>query len=87
MIKNDLEIRVAKPLTTSIVREVIWNWKWIRVAALVAVVAFGAGCGGIRASHSISPASFFLPGLLKYEAPTKQDSIPAASPGEMLAQK
>jgi hypothetical protein len=25
------------------------------------------GCGGIQASHSVSPASIFLPGLLKNE--------------------
>lgn len=78
---------VAKPFTAPILPAVKWDWKWFRTAALVAVVAFGAGCSGIRASHSISPASFFLPGLLKYEAPTKQDAIPAAPPGEMLALK
>jgi hypothetical protein len=35
---------------------------------MVAVLAlFGAGCGGIRGSYGVSPASFFLPGLLKVE--------------------
>jgi hypothetical protein len=28
-----------------------------------ALVALGAGCSGINASQSVSPASFFLPGL------------------------
>jgi len=28
-----------------------------------AFVALGAGCSGINASQSVSPASFFLPGL------------------------
>ena len=87
MNQNLSENDVAKPFTTSIVPPVKWDWKCIRTLALLAVVACGAGCSGIRASHSISPASFFLPGLLKYEAPTKQDSIPAFPPGEMLALK
>jgi len=30
---------------------------------------FAVGCGGITASHTISPASFFLPGLLKADPP------------------
>ena len=88
MNQNLSENDVAKPFTTSILPAVKWDWKWIRTAALLAVVVMGgAGCGGIRARHSISPASFFLPGLLKNEAPTKQDSIPASPPGEMLALK
>jgi hypothetical protein len=33
---------------------------------------FGTGCGGIIASHSISPLSFFLPGLV--QADTQQTS-------------
>jgi hypothetical protein len=28
-----------------------------------ALVVLGAGCSGINASQSVSPASFFLPGL------------------------
>ena len=87
MSKNLSENDVAKPFTTSIVTPVKWDWKCIRTLALLAVVACGAGCSGIRASHSISPASFFLPGLLKNEAPTPRDSIPAAPPGKMLALK
>lgn len=35
---------------------------------LVALAFASAGCGGISASKSISPASFFLPGLLKNDA-------------------
>ncbi len=35
------------------------------MAMLPAVALLGAGCGGINASQSVSPASFFLPGLLK----------------------
>jgi hypothetical protein len=35
------------------------------------------GCGGINAGTSVSPASFFLPGLLKNDATT---NAPAALP-------
>jgi hypothetical protein len=77
---------VAMSLTRPIVRPVKWNWKWFRSATLVALLAVGAGCSGIHASKSISPATFLLPGLLKNEAPAAQDSIPAAPPGELLAQ-
>jgi len=40
-------------------------------AAFVSLALLGgfclSGCSGINASHSVSPASFFLPGLLKIE--------------------
>jgi hypothetical protein len=62
------------------------NWKWFRAGALVALLALGAGCSGIHASKSISPATFLLPGLMKNDAPAAQDSMPAAPPGELLAQ-
>jgi hypothetical protein len=38
-----------------------------------------AGCGGISASQSVSPASFFLPGLLK--ADPQKTNAPASLPG------
>jgi len=37
---------------------------------LVAVALGSTGCGGINASQSVSPASFFLPGLLKADPPS-----------------
>lgn len=37
-------------------------------AALLGVAAALSGCSGINASHSVSPASFFLPGLIQHEA-------------------
>lgn len=36
-----------------------------RTLILVALTALIAGCGGISGSHSVSPASLLLPGLLK----------------------
>ena len=37
------------------------------MVVLPAVALLGAGCGGINASQSVSPASFLLPGILKNE--------------------
>ena len=44
-------------------RQVRTSWKIL--ASLVAVALLGAGCGGISASQSVSPATFLMPGLLK----------------------
>lgn len=43
---------------------------WLAAWPLV----FG-GCSGINASQSVSPASFFLPGLLKNECPTDAPAL------------
>jgi hypothetical protein len=32
-----------------------------------AVLTLVAGCSGIKASHSVSPATFLLPGIMKAE--------------------
>jgi len=48
---------------------VTFHWKSSRFVACAALLALGAGCSGINASHGISPASFFLPGLLKVDPP------------------
>lgn len=82
------ELIVATLRTAPIVPPVKWNWQWFQTASLLAILAFGAGCGGIRASGSVSPASFLIPGLLKNDAPVPQDSIlPAPTPGKLFAQK
>jgi hypothetical protein len=54
--------------------------QFIRVLALVALAVLAAGCGGINASHSISPASFLLPGLLKTEPPPAQTAPAETDP-------
>jgi hypothetical protein len=41
-----------------------------------------AGCGGVSATHSVSPATFLLPGLLK-AAP--QQPAPGASSNTLAA--
>jgi hypothetical protein len=59
-------------------RQVRLNWSRLGLATLLTLVLAGAGCSGINASQSVSPASFFLPGLLKNDAPT---NAPALTPG------
>ncbi|HTJ00798.1 MAG TPA: hypothetical protein VL527_18090 [Dongiaceae bacterium] len=48
----------------------------------------GSGCGGINASQSVSPASFFLPGLMQADPPAAAPTapLPDAAPAHLLAQ-
>jgi hypothetical protein len=50
---------------------------WLAIPAALALL--GAGCGGINGSESVSPASFFLPGLLKNDVPA-QTNAPVVAP-------
>ncbi len=51
-----------------------FNWK---IAGLLSALSlFVAGCGGLSASHSVSPASFFLPGLLQADPPAQHPDQP-----------
>ncbi|MCX6886098.1 MAG: hypothetical protein NTX27_13765 [Verrucomicrobia bacterium] len=56
------------------------NWKkaWPCLFALALVVL--TGCSGVNATRSVSPATFLLPGVMKYEAPKP------ASPDQTLPQ-
>jgi hypothetical protein len=50
------------------------------LAMLMASALFSTGCGGINASQSVSPASFFLPGVLKAGPPST--NAPAVLPDD-----
>jgi len=50
----------------------------LALAVLVVLALGSTGCGGVNASQSVSPASFFLPGLLKADPPST--NLPAAWP-------
>jgi hypothetical protein len=55
---------------------------------LPVLLLFVAGCGGLSATKSISPASFLLPGLMQ-SAPRQIDpesTLPADEPGIEVAQ-
>jgi hypothetical protein len=55
---------------------------------MLAVLALPtAGCGGISAGQSISPASFFLPGLLKNDTPTNVPVMPSEISKEFASAK
>ncbi len=45
----------------------------------VALALVGAGCGGINASQSVSPASFFLPGIMRADPPAATNAPVAMS--------
>lgn len=49
----------------------------LAVSLLVAASAAFQGCGGFSGSHSVSPATILLPGLLK------ADPVPARVPGRV----
>jgi hypothetical protein len=64
------------------------NCKYARLAMAAGAILLLAGCGGLSASHSVSPASFFLPGLLKAEPVQPQQpnlTVPKSEPVKQLA--
>jgi hypothetical protein len=64
-------------------RQVRLSWNFLWLALVAALPLAGAGCGGVNASQSVSPASFFLPGLLKNDAPTNAPAVTPAVSSEI----
>ena len=64
------------------------NPKTTLLAVLLPVVALlGAGCSGINASHSVSPATFLLPGFFGQAQPQAAPAAETAQvPGSDCAQ-
>jgi hypothetical protein len=57
---------------------VILERKQLRWAVIPLVALWVTGCSGINASHSVTPASFFLPGLIQVppeEVPLVPDDL------------
>jgi hypothetical protein len=50
------------------------------LGALAALIWLSTGCSGVNASHSVSPASFFLPGLMQVKPPPPPEPLPAPEP-------
>jgi len=61
--------------------------KSLRVALFPALLLV-AGCGGVSASHSVSPLDFFMPGLLKADPPAlpSDRELPVQPPATLVAQ-
>ena len=54
--------------------------------AMLAVFALGAaGCSGIHQSGSVSPATFFLPGIMKVEQPKNSSPVWLPEPAKEFA--
>jgi hypothetical protein len=53
------------------------KWRFLCLAIPASLALLGAGCGGINASQSVSPASFFLPGIMKADPPVATNSLVA----------
>jgi hypothetical protein len=56
-------------------------------SALLLAAVLGSGCSGINASHSVSPATFLLPGLIQVAPPEPAvgDTVPATAPVTQIA--
>jgi len=67
-------------------RDVKSTQKAFGVAIVAAVAVLGMGCGGISTSQSISPASFFLPGLLQNKSKVEEVAPIAGTPQPEQAQ-
>jgi len=62
-------------------KQVKLNWKNLRLAVAVTVLASCAGCGGFSGSKSFSPLSFFLPGIAKTDPqPAPAETVPVPVP-------
>lgn len=51
------------------------------------LVVLVSGCSGINTSHSVSPASFILPGLMRVDPPPAPDAeVPSVADPVVVAQ-
>lgn len=65
------------------------HWKIFGKALLAGawLALLGMGCGGFSGSHSVSPATFLLPGLIKNQPPPPADNpAPHLEPTNWVAQ-
>jgi hypothetical protein len=64
------------------------NWKLVLVTVSAALALATSGCGGINGSQSVSPASFFLPGLIRAKPQPADPTVPLPelAPGVQVAQ-
>ena len=63
---------------------------WRLALVLVPLGFLGTGCSGINATGSMSPASFFMPGLVQEEKSTVEEPVaatPAVDEGLLVAKR
>jgi len=53
---------------------------------LAAMALSLTGCGGVNVGGSVSPATFFLPGVMNTPAPKTGTPMIASKPSQQLAQ-
>jgi hypothetical protein len=57
------------------------NWKFLRLAIIpVFALLLGTSCSGINATGSVSPATFFLPGLGQSKPRPASPEVPVTHP-------
>jgi hypothetical protein len=80
------KLRVATPRAALIVATMKLN-RAVIAGALLLAAGFLTGCSGINAGHSISPATFLLPGLMQVTppAPPVDDTTPTLAPTSQIA--
>jgi hypothetical protein len=64
------------------------NWKFLWLAMLVAFALPLSGCGGVNVGGSVSPATFFLPGVKNNVPAPAVTGAPlvASKPSQQFAQ-
>jgi len=62
------------------------NWKIFGLVLFPALLLLGAGCGGVNAGGSASPASFLLPGLMQADPVPAPPAEPASATEFEVAQ-
>jgi hypothetical protein len=67
-------------------RQVRLKWRFLWLAIPVALALLGAGCGGINATQGVSPASFFLPGILRADPPATNAPVVVSAMFNQFAQ-
>jgi len=57
----------------------------LRLLLLAALPLAVSGCGGINASKTVSPLDFFMPGLIKNDAPANAPVLPVGTSAELAS--
>jgi len=80
------KLRVAS-IKSALIVELMKLKRAVIAGALLLAAGLVTGCSGINTSHSVSPATFLLPGLIQVTPPaeTNEESAPAWTPVSQIA--